>query len=158
MISKYLYKDVIIVLKGIPNIISPDLLKVLAEMGHGDVLVFGDGHFPAASIARGNKLIRCDGHSNTDLLDAILKLFPLDNSVETPVTLMQVQECDKGLDTPIWDEYKEIVAKYDMRGEKAFGSVERFKFYDIAKKAYAVLATSELALYGCFMIQKGVIK
>jgi L-fucose mutarotase len=144
-------------LLGIPKILSPDLLKVLAEMGHGDVLVFADAHFPAASIAKNCELIRCDGHNNTDLLDAILQVFPLDRSVEHPVKLMQVQECDKGLKTPVWDEYKKIVAKYDDRGEKAFGSLERFEFYEVAKKAYAVIATSELALYGCFMIQKGVI-
>lgn len=145
-------------LKGIPKILSPELLKVIAEMGHGDVLVFADGHFPAASVAKGNILVRCDGHSNTDLLDAILQFFPLDNSIECPVKLMQVQDCDKDVETPVWDEYKKIVSKYDSRGEKAFGSIERFKFYEVAKHAYAVLATSELALYGCFMIQKGIVK
>lgn len=143
-------------LKGIPTILSPDLLKVLAEMGHGDVLVFGDIHYPAASTAKNSILIRCDGHNNTDLLDAILQLLPLDNSVEHPVTLMQVQACDN-VETPVWDEYKSIVGKYDPRGEKAFTSIERFAFYEKAKQAYAVLATSEKALYGCFMIQKGVV-
>ena len=75
-------------LKGIPPIISPELMKVLLEMGHGDELVFADGNFPAATCAR--RLVRCDGHNVPEILDAVLKFFPLDTFVEHPVALMAV--------------------------------------------------------------------
>lgn len=143
-------------LKGIPKIISPELLKVLCEMGHSDTIVLADGNFPTESIGKNSKVIRADGHSITDLLDAILKLFPLDTYVEKPVSLMQVTPGDK-METPIWDEYKKIVSKADERGKEAFQEVERFKFYEEAKKAYAVVATSETALYANMILQKGVI-
>jgi L-fucose mutarotase len=145
-------------LKGIPTILSPDLLKVLCEMGHGDELVIADAHYPAATSAKDSILVRCDGHGNVPLLDAILQFFPLDTSVEHPVTLMQVQACDSHVKTPIWDEYKAVVAKYDERGANAVGSMDRFDFYERARKAYAVIATSEKALYGCFIIKKGCVK
>lgn len=137
---------------------SPDLLKVLCEMGHGDELVIADAHYPAATSAKDSILVRCDGHGNVPLLDAILQFFPLDTSVEHPVTLMQVQACDSHVKTPIWDEYKAVVAKYDERGANAVGSMDRFDFYERARKAYAVIATSEKALYGCFIIKKGCVK
>ncbi len=143
-------------LKGIPKIISPELLKVLCEMGHSDTIVLADGNFPVESIGKNLKVIRADGHNITDLLEAILKLFPLDTYVEKPVSLMQVMPGDK-VETPIWDEYKKIVSKADERGEEAFQEVERFKFYEEAKKAYAVVATSETALYANMILQKGVI-
>ena len=77
-------------LKGIPSIISPELLKILDEMGHGDEIVIGDGNFPSSSI--GARVIRADGHGVPELLDAILKLFPLDTYVDAPVALMEVVE------------------------------------------------------------------
>ena len=92
-------------LKGIPKIISPELLKVLCEMGHSDRLVIADGNFPAESMGKNAIVIRCDGHSATDVLDAILTLFPLDTYVEKPVNLMQVMPGDK-VETPIWDELR----------------------------------------------------
>lgn len=143
-------------LKGIPPILSPELLKVLCEMGHGDRLVIADGNFPAESNGKNGIVIRCDGHGVPEILDAILQVFPLDTYTEAPVTLMEVVPGDT-VETPIWDTYKEIVSKYDDRKEGAFGSVSRFGFYDEAKKAYAIIATSEKALYANIMIQKGVI-
>jgi len=143
-------------LKGIPKIISPDLLKVLCEMGHGDTIVIADGNFPSESVGKEAIVIRADGHGVPELLDAILSLFPLDTYVDTPVSLMQVVPGDNA-ETPIWDEYKVIVEKYDNRGKKAFGQLERFKFYDEAKKAYAIIATGESAIYANIMLQKGVI-
>lgn len=143
-------------LKGIPKIISPELLKVLCEMGHGDTIVIADGNFPSESVGKEAIVIRADGHGVPELLDAILSLFPLDTYVDTPVSLMQVVPGDNA-ETPIWDEYKVIVEKYDNRGEKAFGQLERFKFYDEAKKAYAIIATGESAIYANIMLQKGVI-
>ncbi len=143
-------------LRGIPNCISPELLKVLAEMGHGDKLVIADAFYPAASSARHSMLVRADGVRAPELLDGILKLFPLDASVEKPVMIMDLQDCDRGkVQTPIWDEYISVVKRYDERGADAVGFVERFAFYKEAESAYAVLATGEESLYGCIIIQKG---
>ena len=143
-------------LKGIPQIISPELLKVLCEMGHSDRIVIADGNFPAESMGKDSIVIRCDGHGVPELLDAILQLFPLDTYVEKPVSLMEVMKGDNA-ETPIWDTYKEIVVKYDQRGAEAVGTIERFKFYEEAKTAYAIIATSEKAIYANVMLQKGVI-
>lgn len=144
-------------LKGIPKILSPELLKVLCEMGHSDRLVIADGNFPSESMGKNAKVIRCDGHGVSELLEAILTVFPLDTYVETPVSLMQVMPGDN-VETPIWDEYKEIITKHDERGEKAIGQTERFAFYEEAKTAYAIIATGESALYANIMLQKGVVK
>ena len=143
-------------LKGIPQILSPELLMVLCEMGHGDRIVIADGNFPAESVGKDSIVIRCDGHGVPEILDAILKLFPLDTNVEKPVNLMEVTPGDD-VETHIWDTYKDLVAKYDERGEKAFGTIERFAFYDEARKAYAIIATGEKALYANIMLQKGCV-
>jgi L-fucose mutarotase len=143
-------------LKGIPKILSPELLKVLSEMGHSDRLVISDGNFPAESMGKNAIVIRCDGHGVPELLDAILQVFPLDTYVEHPVNLMEVMPGDD-VETPIWDTYKEIIAKYDERGEKAVGNIERFAFYEESKKVYAIIATGESALYANIMLQKGVV-
>lgn len=143
-------------LKNVPKIISPELLKVLCEMGHGDRIVIADGNFPSASVGKDAIVIRADGHSCTEMLDAILQLFPLDTYVDKPVNLMQVTPGDK-VETPIWDEYKQIIAKYDARGAETVGNIERFAFYEEAAKAYAIIATGESALYANVMLQKGVI-
>ena len=143
-------------LKGIPKILSPELLKVLAEMGHSDRLVIADGNFPAETMGKKAIVIRCDGHGVPELLDAILQVFPLDTYVDKPVNLMEVMPGDD-VETPIWDTYKEIVKKYDGRGEDAIGQIERFSFYKKAKKVYAIIATGESALYANIMLQKGVV-
>ncbi|CUO93087.1 fucose isomerase [Eubacterium sp. am_0171] len=143
-------------LKGIPQILSPELLKVLCEMGHSDRLVISDGNFPAESMGKDAIVIRCDGHGVPEILDAILQVFPLDTYVEKPANLMQVMDGDD-VETPIWDTYKEIIAKHDERGGDAVGNIERFAFYDEAKTAYAIIATSEKALYANIMLQKGVV-
>ncbi len=143
-------------LKGIPKILSPELLKVLAEMGHSDRIIISDGNFPAESIGKDSIVIRCDGHGVPEILDAILQVFPLDTYVEYPVNLMEVMPGDN-VETPIWDTYKEIVNKHDSRREKVIGGVERFKFYEQAKTAYAIVATGETALYANVMLQKGVV-
>ena len=145
-----------IMLKGIPEILSPQLLKVLCEMGHSDRIVIADGNFPVESMGKNAIVVRCDGHGVPELLDAILKVFPLDTYVEKPVNLMEVMAGDN-VETPIWDTYKEIIAKYDERGGECVGNIERFKFYDEAKKVYCVIATGEKALYANIMLQKGVV-
>ena len=123
-------------LKGIPSIIPPELLKIMMEMGHGDELVIGDGNFPGASI--NERCVRCDGHGASELLEAILKLFPLD-TYQKPTYLMEKVPGDT-VSTPIWDTYEEITGKYtDEKPEH----IERFEFYERAKKAYAVVMTGE---------------
>lgn len=143
-------------LKKIPKILPPELLKVLCEMGHSDRLVIGDGNFPAQSMGKNAIVIRMDGHGIPEILEAILELFPLDTYVEHPVNLMQVTPGDT-VETPIWDTYQDIVSRYDDRKEKAIGQIERFAFYEEAKKAYAIIATGETALYANIMLQKGVV-
>lgn len=140
-------------LKGIPSVLPPELLKILMEMGHGDEIVLADGNFPAASIAQ--RLVRCDGHGTPEILDAILKFFPLDPYVDAPVALMQVVPGDN-VETPIWNTYKEIVRKYEPENNN-FEYIERFAFYERAKKAYAVVATGEKALYANIILKKGVV-
>lgn len=141
-------------LKGIPSILSPELLKILMEMGHGDEIVIADGNFPGASHAQ--HLIRCDGHGVPEVLDAILQLMPLDPYVKAPVALMEVVKGDTVVPT-IWDTYQEIVKKHEPVTNQ-FEYVERFAFYERAKKAYAVVMTGESALYANILLKKGVVK
>lgn len=138
-------------LKNVPSIISPELLKILMEMGHGDTIVIGDGNFPAAANAK--RLVRLDGHGVPEILDAILKLMPLDTYVKTPVSLMD--NGDKENRPPIWDKYKKIIEKNE--GEKDIELIERFAFYTRAKNAYAIIATGETAIYANVILQKGVV-
>jgi len=146
-------------LKNIPGILSPELLKILMEMGHGDEIVIADGNFPSASIACktvSGQLIRLDGHGVPEVLEAILKLFPLDIYVDKPVILMQVVPGDN-VETPIWEEYSETIKASGEKFED-FDMVERFAFYERAKKAYAVIATGESALYANIILKKGIMK
>ena len=147
-------------LKNIPNILSPELLKVLAEMGHSDRICISDGNFPGAAMAKAKNAIflRADGHGVPELLDAVLQVIPLDTYVEKPVTLMETMECDKDMEIPIWDTYKEIVAKHDDRGAAAVGNIDRFEFYEEAKDCYCIIQTGETAVYANVIVQKGVIK
>lgn len=140
-------------LKKIPAIISPELMKILMEMGHGDEIVFADGNFPTASNAK--RVVRCDGHTVTQLLEAILPFFPLDTYVQAPVGLMQVVPGDTVVPT-IWEDYKEVIAKYEGQSH-GIEYIERNAFYERAKKAYAIVATSESALYANIILKKGVV-
>lgn len=142
-------------LKNIPPILSPMLLKTLCEMGHSDRLVIADGNFPSESMGKDAIVIRCDGHGVPELLDAILTVFPLDTYVEKPVNLMQVVEGDN-VETPIWDTYNQIVSKHDQRGTDAIGTIERFAFYEQSKSCYCIVATGEKSMYANIMLQKGV--
>ena len=138
-------------LKGIPKIISPELLKIMMEMGHGDELVIGDGNFPGQSV--NERCIRCDGHNVPELLEAILTLFPLD-TYQKPVYIMQKVPGDT-VETPIWATFEELIAPYT---DEKLEQIERFEFYERAKKAYAVIVTGESALYANVILKKGVIK
>jgi L-fucose mutarotase len=126
----------------------------MMEMGHADEIVIADANFPAASHAQ--RLIRCDGHNIPDLLEAILPLFPLDTYVEHPVALMAVMAGDP-VKTPIWERYRGIIALHVAKESSPFEQVERFAFYERAKKAYAVVSTGESALYANIILRKGVI-
>lgn len=142
-------------LKGIPAILPPELLMVLAEMGHGDELTIGDGNFPGNTFGR--RVIRMDGHGVPEILDAILTLMPLDTYVDKPVVLMQVVPGDP-VKTPIWDTYKEIVARHDPRGADAVDNIERFAFYDRVKgQSTVVIMSGEKAVYANVILKKGVI-
>lgn len=142
-------------LKGISPLLNPELLKILAAMGHGDEIVIGDGNFPADSM--GKRCVRCDGHSVPELLDAILQLFPLDDFVAEPVTLMEVVpgSLPEG-EPPIWREFKQIIDKHEP--DAKIGFCERFEFYERSKRAYATIQTGERALYACVILKKGVIR
>jgi len=127
-------------------------------MGHGDDIVIADGNFPAASVAANTvsqKLIRMDGHGAAAVLEAILKVFPLDPYVEKPVRLMEVVPGDP-VETPIWEDYRRVI---EESGEpfEGFGMVERSAFYEEAKGAYAIIATGESALYANIILKKGIV-
>jgi len=139
-------------LKGIPKNLSPELLKILMEMGHGDEMVIADGNFPSASHAK--RLIRADGLDVPPLLDDILTLFPLDTYVSHSVIFMQVVEGDP-IPT-IWEAYGRIISKHDPQAKIA--NIDRFEFYQRARNAYAILATTESALYANIILKKGVVK
>lgn len=140
-------------LKGVPKIISPDLIKVLMEMGHGDEIVIADGNFPAVTF--GQRVVHCAGHGVPEVLDAVLKFFPLDIYVEKAAALMSVVPGDD-IKPTIWEEYREVIGKSGERFDD-FEFVERFAFYERAKKAFAVIATSEKALYANIILKKGVV-
>jgi L-fucose mutarotase len=141
-------------LKGIPKILSPELLKTLMEMGHGDEIVIADGNFPVVTF--GKRVIRYDGHGIPEILDAILKFFPLDDYVEYPVLLMKIAR-ENDQEPEIWKEYESIIRKSNENGIK-IGFLERFEFYERATKAFAIIATSEEALYANIILKKGVIR
>ena len=140
-------------LKGIPSILSPELLKTLMEMGHGDELVLADGNFP--KFAHPANVIRFDGHGIPEILDAILRFFPLDPYVEHPTVFMAVLP-DDPYKPEIWPVYREIGKKYEKDGLRE-ETIDKFTFYERAKKAYAVVTTSEGALYANVILKKGVV-
>ena len=141
-------------LKKIPPLISPELLKILAEMGHGDVIAFGDANFPAES-SKASYVVRADGIPIPALLDAVLELFPIDTFVTQPVKLMQVVPGDDYVPEVV-EEYKKILAKHDV-GEDKIEYLERFDFYGHTDTAYCVVATGETARYANITLKKGVI-
>ena len=140
-------------MKGIPNVLSPELLKVIMEMGHADDLVIADGNFPAASTAA--RLVRADGLGAVALLDAILTLFPLDTFVKSPAALMLVVPGDD-YRPDIWKEFRRVVRRREPRFP-GFEMMERFDFYERARSAYAVVATGERARYANIILKKGLV-
>lgn len=141
-------------LKKIPKNLSPELVKVLMEMGHGDEIIIADGNYPAASNA--NKLIRCDGLGIPELLKSILKLLPLDTYQEYSIGLMKVAAGDPTIPT-IWDTYREIIKAAEVENDR-IEMIERQEFYNRGRKAYAIVATGEEEIYANLLLKKGVVK
>ena len=141
-------------LKNIPKNISPELLKILCEMGHGDEIVLSDGNFPSERI--NEKVVRCDSTGVTDLLKSILVLFPLDTEYsDEQVFLMEVTPGDT-YKPERGEDYKKVLDESEEN--YTIGNIERFKFYERAKDAYAVVHTGETALYANIILKKGVVK
>lgn len=139
-------------LYGIPKNVSPDLLKVLMEMGHGDEIVLTDGNYPATSS--GNLLVRCIGLGVPEILESILTLMPLDDYVESPVAMMEAPDPDN--EPPIWATYREIIKKHC--GDVKITHMEHDAFIERARKTYAIVATSEEATYANILLRKGVVQ
>lgn len=144
-------------LKGISPVISPELLKALAEMGHGDELVIADGNFPCHSVGKNAVVVRADGHGVPEILAAVLELIPLDTYTEKPVALMEVVPGDTCGTPEIWQTYEEILTKYEPE-HHAIDYTERFAFYERAEGAYLIIATGEKAIYANILLKKGVVK
>ena len=139
-------------LKNVPKIISPELLKVLCEMGHGDEIVIADANYPAET--NGKRVVRADGLKGPELLEAILELIPLDTYAKENMLLMATTNGDP---TPeIWDVYKKGAEKKDKNVRLGF--LERNEFYNRSKNAYAIVASGEEAIYANIILKKGVIK
>lgn len=143
-------------LKGIPPIISPELLKALCEMGHGDELIIADGNFPCESIGKDAIVVRADGNDAAEILDAVLQLIPLDRYTEKPVALMEVVKGDNCPEPEIWKTYETLLNKYES-DHHDIEMTERFAFYERAKKAYLIIATGETAVYANVLLKKGVV-
>ncbi|MDD7593167.1 MAG: RbsD/FucU domain-containing protein [Peptoniphilaceae bacterium] len=142
-------------LKHIPKNLPPELVKTLMEMGHGDELVIADGNFPTHRL--GQRVIRLDGQGGVAVLRAILELFPLDIEYsEEQVFLMEVTPGDD-YDPVIWKEYDKVLQE-TQDGTSTTGYIERFAFYERAKDAYCIIATSEEALYANVILKKGVVR
>lgn len=139
-------------LKLIPKNLSPELIKAMMEMGHGDKLLLADANYPSHS--HHNNVIHADGLSISNLLESILKLLPLDTYVKHQVELMKVVDGDDVIPV-IWDDYKSILKKHDSN--VSIDYKERFDFYEASKSCYAIVVTGETALYGNIIITKGVI-
>lgn len=140
-------------LKGLSSLLTPELLKVLCEMGHGDEIVLADANFPAASL--NSRVIRLDAHAGTDVLQAIMSVFPLDTYADGNAILMEVVPGDS-VETSIWEAYEGIMEASEP-GCLRMGHIERFAFYDRAARAYAVVATGESVLYANLILKKGIV-
>lgn len=139
-------------LRGIPPLISPELMHVLMSMGHGDEIVIADGNFPAATNAK--RLVRADGHGVPAVLQAIVSFFPLDTFVEDNAVVMATAP---GVPRPsIWAEFERILAESEGKPVQ-LTPIERFAFYERSRNAFAVVATSETAIYANIILKKGVV-
>jgi len=142
-------------LKNINPLLGPKLLEVLRAMGHGDDLCLVDANFPAQSVAANKPLVRMDGVAMKDAANAIFSVLPLDSFVAEPILRMQVVG-EPEVWTPVQLEFKSL-AEQHYGPTVAIGSLERFAFYEAARRSCAVVCTGDARAYGCFLIRKGVI-
>jgi L-fucose mutarotase len=145
-------------LKSIDPMLNADVLRALRAMGHGDDIVLCDTNFPADSVARQTvigKLLRIDNVTAARAARAILSVMPLDSFVDKPVLRMEVV----GKPTEVLPVAAEVQKEIDAAEGKSWpmGTIERFAFYDLARKAYCIVQTGERRFYGCFVFKKGVI-
>lgn len=144
-------------LKGIPKVLTPEMLKILCEMGHDDEIVIADAHFPAEAM--GKRVIQYPCISAPEMVEAIVKVMPLDTYVKAPIMVMSLvqSDIDKGMLIPtMWEEVR--ARSSEIEGfEVQLGEYERLEFYEHAKKAYAIIQTGEERQYGNFMLRKGVV-
>ncbi len=139
-------------LKGISPLLSPELLQVLYRMGHGDEIILADAHFPGESF--NDQVLRADGLGIAELLDAILPLFELDSYVDYPLVMMAAVEGDT-LDPEVEKSYRKSIDRH-VPDATSIQRIDRFKFYDRTKNAFAVVMTGETAKYGNILLKKGV--
>lgn len=149
-------------LNNISKILTGDMLKVLCDMGHGDELIIADANFPGETIAKTTvtgKLIRCPGVDVATLYEAISELFPLDAAyTEHPACVMELTDGDKAKGMPrpeAWADFEKTLHK--RYPEQTLGNIERYAFYERAKKAYAVIETGEERVYGNLLLVKGCV-
>jgi L-fucose mutarotase len=147
-------RKVFVLLKGIPRVIPPKLMKILMEMGHGDELLICDGNYPKFGCP--DRCVRLDGHGIPEIMDAILRFMPLDSYAEHPVTFMAVLPDDPYV-PEIWRLYRDIGRKYEKDGLREI-EIPKADFYAQGKKCYACVATGEAALYANIILRKGVVK
>lgn len=140
-------------LKGVSPLISPELMNILMKAGHGDEIVIADGNFPADSHAQ--QIVRADGLGVPAILEAILKFLPIDNFVDDVAVVMQPVK-GKDPEPPIWKDYRRLLELNEGRRIE-LTPIDRFEFYDRAKEAFAIVATSESALYANIILKKGVV-
>jgi L-fucose mutarotase len=150
------------VLKGIDPLLTPELLKVLAEMGHGDMIVVADANFTATTLAQipggGSKpLIQLPGAGIQRASEAILSLLPLGTPAEKPVAYMKVCDTAEGYQSALQREMLSMLSSREWAQAQDCDAVERFAFYDLVRQAYAIVLTSDLQPYGNFLFKKGVI-
>ena len=140
-------------LRNIPKIIPPELVKTMMEMGHSDVLIIADANFPGTAHAK--KIIRMDGIMIPELLEAVLQLFPLDNFIENPVRLMRNLPTEPVPE--IWETYRELLKKYDKDAAFCdFEFIDRLPFYKTAEEAFVIVQRGDESRYGNIILQKGV--
>ena len=147
-----------VVLRGIPECIDSELLKILYDMGHGDTIVLADHFYPAVSKTPTGRVVQAKGVGSVEMIEAILKLMPLDDEYCNKPFLHIVPDADSGVDVDIpelWVKAEQALVNAGYSAD-CIGTVERSRFYDEGMKAYATVSTSETQTYGCFILQKGV--
>lgn len=143
-------------LKGIDPLLSPELLKLLAEMGHDDAVVLADANFTAMSLGAGKPVLRLPGVGMLRTMEAVVSVFPLAEDVTHPVAYMHVSDSPEGYRSALQREAVALLASAGLPPERV-EAVERYEFYERVKKSYAIVVTGELEPWGNFLLRKGVL-